>query len=137
MTSHFRAISLTVNGEEEVRETVVLRTSLVYFPRERLGLTGRNCCRKAACPTASKSGRTCWATTAAASGIRRSSMRWRQWRERGQWASRTVIALFHLPLEGGGRPAPAGREGVTALPHMPRRRHLLRCRHPTPDRLRR
>src|SRR6266478_9122451 len=37
----------------------------------------------------------------------------------------------HLPLEGGGRPASAGREGVTAL-----QRVLRRC-HPTPDRLRR
>src|SRR5262245_38836778 len=42
-----------------------------------------------------------------------------------------VWSLLHLPLKGGGRPAPAGREGVTALPHM------LRRRHPTPDRLRR
>src|SRR6266446_2654152 len=31
---------------------------------------------------------------------------------------------------GGGRPAPAGREGVTAL------QHVLRRRHPTPDCLR-
>jgi cobaltochelatase CobN len=37
----------------------------------------------------------------------------------------------HLPLEGGGRPAPAGRVGVTAAPQM------LRGCHPTPDRLRR
>jgi len=33
----------------------------------------------------------------------------------------------HLPLEGGGRPAPAGREGVTPV------QLLLRRRHPTPD----
>src|SRR5260221_12178467 len=37
---------------------------------------------------------------------------------------------------GGGRPAPARREGVTALPHTRRRRHVLRRRHPTQDCLR-
>src|SRR6266478_1157102 len=37
---------------------------------------------------------------------------------------------------GGGRPAPAGREGVTALQHVRRRCHALRRRHPTPDCLR-
>src|SRR5258708_12793103 len=37
---------------------------------------------------------------------------------------------------GGGGPARAGREGVTALPHTRRRRHVLRRRHPTPDSLR-
>src|SRR5215471_2064303 len=38
----------------------------------------------------------------------------------------------HLPLEGGGRPAPAGREGVTALQPLPYRGGG----HPTPDCLR-
>jgi hypothetical protein len=36
----------------------------------------------------------------------------------------------HLPLEGGGRPAPAGRVGVTAG------QHTLRGLHPTPPRYR-
>src|SRR5579871_3317592 len=35
-----------------------------------------------------------------------------------------------LPLKGGGRPAPAGREGVAAL------QRTRRYRHPTPDCLR-
>ena len=41
-------------------------------------------------------------------------------------------AATHLPLEGGGRPAPAGREGVTALQHSP----YQGGDHPTPDCLR-
>src|SRR6267142_1708492 len=50
------------------------------------------------------------------------------------WDSRVVIKnsrpVFHLPLEVGGRPASAGREGVTALQHS---LHMGRRCHPTPD----
>ena len=49
MTEPFRAIALTVNGED-VRETVEARTSLVDFLRERLGLTGSHVgCEQGAC----------------------------------------------------------------------------------------
>jgi aerobic carbon-monoxide dehydrogenase small subunit len=49
MTEHFRSIALTVNGED-VRETVDVRTSLVDFLRERLGLTGSHVgCEQGAC----------------------------------------------------------------------------------------
>ena len=41
----------------------------------------------------------------------------------------------HLPLEGGGRPAPAGRVGVTALQQFVSS-CLRQRRHPTPDCLR-
>src|ERR1700730_11378708 len=43
--------------------------------------------------------------------------------------------MDHLPLEGGGRPALAGRVGVTASQHM--RRFSICCAavSPTPDRL--
>jgi ATP-dependent DNA helicase RecG len=44
---------------------------------------------------------------------------------------RVEKAPDHLPLEGGGRPAPAGREGVTAA------QQARPGYHPTPDRLRR
>src|SRR5260370_36059645 len=39
----------------------------------------------------------------------------------------------HLPLEGGGRPAPAGRAGVTAVPQIRPVVSRWRRRHPTPD----
>src|SRR5262249_48024467 len=42
----------------------------------------------------------------------------------------------HPPPEGGGPPREAGRVGVTAIPHILRRRHLRRRPHPTPDCLR-
>src|SRR5258707_12200578 len=42
----------------------------------------------------------------------------------------------HLPLEGGGRPAPAGREGVGAAPQIRHRCRMRHRRHPTPDCLR-
>jgi aerobic carbon-monoxide dehydrogenase small subunit len=49
MTQHFRSIALTVNGEE-VRETVEVRTSLVDFLREQLGLTGSHVgCEQGVC----------------------------------------------------------------------------------------
>ncbi len=49
MTEHVRSIALTVNGEE-VRETVEVRTSLVDFLRERLGLTGSHVgCEQGVC----------------------------------------------------------------------------------------
>jgi aerobic carbon-monoxide dehydrogenase small subunit len=49
MTEPFRSIALTVNGEE-VRETVEVRTSLVDFLRERLGLTGSHVgCEQGVC----------------------------------------------------------------------------------------
>ena len=46
----------------------------------------------------------------------------------------------YLPLEGGSRPAPAGREGLTAVQHVLSRRHSaqdgLRQSGPPPDHLR-
>ena len=49
MTEHFRSIALRVNGED-VRETVEVRTSLVDFLRERLGLTGSHVgCEQGVC----------------------------------------------------------------------------------------
>jgi ATP-dependent DNA helicase RecG len=48
----------------------------------------------------------------------------------------TKKAADHLPLEGGGRPASAGREGVTAAPHAPDSPRPAAGRHPTPDCLR-
>src|SRR5258706_9860873 len=49
MTENSRSIALTVNGEE-VRETVEVRTSLVDFLRERLGLTGSHVgCEQGVC----------------------------------------------------------------------------------------
>src|SRR6266404_3583650 len=42
----------------------------------------------------------------------------------------------HLPLEGGGRPAPAGRVGVTAVPQNLTWVSRWHRRHPTPDCLR-
>ena len=49
MTEHFRSIILTVNGDD-VRETVEVRTSLVDFLRERLGLTGSHVgCEQGVC----------------------------------------------------------------------------------------
>jgi carbon-monoxide dehydrogenase small subunit len=49
MTEQSRTIALTVNGEE-VRETVEVRTTLVDFLRERLGLTGSHVgCEQGVC----------------------------------------------------------------------------------------
>jgi len=49
MTEHSRSIALIVNGED-VRETVEMRTSLVDFLRERLGLTGSHVgCEQGVC----------------------------------------------------------------------------------------
>jgi carbon-monoxide dehydrogenase small subunit len=49
MTENSRSIALTVNGED-VRETVEVRTSLVDFLRERLGLTGSHVgCEQGVC----------------------------------------------------------------------------------------
>ena len=49
MSGHSRSIALTVNGEE-VRETVEVRTTLVDFLRERLGLTGSHVgCEQGVC----------------------------------------------------------------------------------------
>jgi carbon-monoxide dehydrogenase small subunit len=49
MSAPTRAIALTVNGEE-VRETVEVRTSLVDFLREQLGLTGSHVgCEQGVC----------------------------------------------------------------------------------------
>src|SRR5262249_58276477 len=49
----------------------------------------------------------------------------------------TKKAADHLALEGGGRPASVGREGVTAAPHAPDSPRPAAGRHPTPDRLQR
>ena len=49
MTDQSRTITLTVNGED-VRETVEVRTTLVDFLRERLGLTGSHVgCEQGVC----------------------------------------------------------------------------------------
>ena len=49
MTDQTRSIALTVNGED-VRETVEVRTTLVDFLRERLGLTGSHVgCEQGVC----------------------------------------------------------------------------------------
>ncbi len=49
MTEQSRSIALTVNGED-VRETVDVRTTLVDFLRERLGLTGSHVgCEQGVC----------------------------------------------------------------------------------------
>jgi carbon-monoxide dehydrogenase small subunit len=49
MTENLRSIALTVNGED-IRETVEVRTSLVDFLRERLGLTGSHVgCEQGVC----------------------------------------------------------------------------------------
>jgi aerobic carbon-monoxide dehydrogenase small subunit len=49
VTDQFRTIALTVNGED-VCETVEVRTSLVDFLRERLGLTGSHVgCEQGVC----------------------------------------------------------------------------------------
>jgi aerobic carbon-monoxide dehydrogenase small subunit len=49
MTEQSRSIVLTVNGED-VRETVEVRTTLVDFLRERLGLTGSHVgCEQGVC----------------------------------------------------------------------------------------
>ena len=49
MIDHSRSIALTVNGED-VRETVEVRTTLVDFLRERLGLTGSHVgCEQGVC----------------------------------------------------------------------------------------
>jgi carbon-monoxide dehydrogenase small subunit len=49
MTEQSRFIALTVNGED-VRETVEVRTTLVDFLRERLGLTGSHVgCEQGVC----------------------------------------------------------------------------------------
>ncbi len=49
MTEQSRSIALTVNGED-VRETVEVRTTLVDFLRERLGLTGSHVgCEQGVC----------------------------------------------------------------------------------------
>jgi carbon-monoxide dehydrogenase small subunit len=49
VTELSRSVSLTVNGEE-VRETVEVRTTLVDFLRERLGLTGSHIgCEQGVC----------------------------------------------------------------------------------------
>jgi carbon-monoxide dehydrogenase small subunit len=49
MTEHFRTIAFTVNGED-VREIVEVRTTLVDFLRERLGLTGSHIgCEQGVC----------------------------------------------------------------------------------------
>ena len=49
MTEQSRSISLTVNGED-LRETVDVRTTLVDFLRERLGLTGSHVgCEQGVC----------------------------------------------------------------------------------------
>ena len=53
MTDQSRSIALTVNGED-VRETVDVRTTLVDFLRERLGLTGSHVgCEHGVCGTCS------------------------------------------------------------------------------------
>ena len=53
MTEQSRSIALTVNGED-VRETVEVRTTLVDFLRERLGLTGSHVgCEHGVCGTCS------------------------------------------------------------------------------------
>lgn len=49
MTEQSRSIALTVNGED-MRETVEVRTTLVDFLRERLGLTGSHVgCEQGVC----------------------------------------------------------------------------------------
>jgi aerobic carbon-monoxide dehydrogenase small subunit len=49
VTEHSRSIALTVNGED-VRESVEVRTTLVDFLRERLGLTGSHVgCEQGVC----------------------------------------------------------------------------------------
>jgi len=49
VTEHSRSIALTVNGED-VRETVEVRTTLVDFLRDRLGLTGSHVgCEQGVC----------------------------------------------------------------------------------------
>ncbi len=57
-------------------------------------------------------------------------------RPAGRRGMKTAKAADHLPLEGGGRPASAGREGVTAAPHAPSSPPAAEGRHPTPDCLR-
>src|SRR5712671_6590743 len=54
-------------------------------------------------------------------------------RPSGRRGAKTAKAVDHLPLEGGGRPASAGREGVTAAPHAPSSPPPAAGRHPTPD----
>ena len=57
-------------------------------------------------------------------------------RPAGRRGAKTAKPADHLPLEGGGRPASAGREGVTAAPHAPSSHLPAEGRHPTPDCLR-